>query len=236
MADRSAGSGRRGERKAERMAAADSVVVIGLGRFGSSVALELEAAGTEVLGIDSDEEIVQSLAGRLTHVVRADSTVEEALRQLAVPDFERAVVGIGTNIEASLLTTSLLKGLGTKVLWAKAISEAHGRILAQLGVDHVVSPEHEMGRRVAHLVRGRMQDFLEVDEGYAMVKTSVPEGLVGVCLGDSQVRSKHRVTVVAVKRAGGEFTHATPETRIEEGDTVVVSGRTQDVERFSELR
>jgi trk system potassium uptake protein TrkA len=219
----------------ERLAATDSVVVIGLGRFGSSLALELEAAGTEVLGIDADEEIVQSMAGRLTHVVRADSTNEEALRQLAVPEFERAVVGIGTNIEASLLTTSLLKGFGTKIVWAKAISEAHARILEQLRVDHVVSPEHEMGRRVAHLVRGRMLDFLEFDEGFAMVRTSAPAFLIGTPLGETKVRDKHGITVVAVKRPGAEFTYATPQTVLQDGDSVIVSGATEVVERFSEL-
>jgi trk system potassium uptake protein TrkA len=217
------------------MAAADSVVVIGLGRFGSSLALELEAAGTEVLGIDADEEIVQSMAGRLTHVVRADSTNEVELRQLAVPVFERAVVGIGTNIEASLLTTSLLKGFGTKIVWAKAISEAHARILEQLRVDHVVSPEHEMGRRVAHLVRGRMLDFLEFDEGFAMVRTSAPAFLIGTPLGETKVRDKHGITVVAVKRPGAEFTYATPQTVLQDGDSVIVSGATEVVERFSEL-
>lgn len=219
----------------KRKPAADSVVVIGLGRFGSSLALELEASGTEVLGIDADERIVQAFSGRLTHVVRADSTSEEVLRQLAVPDFERAVVGIGSNIEASLLTTSLLKGFGTSIVWAKAISEAHGRILDQLGVDHVVSPEHEMGRRVAHLVRGRMLDYLEFDPGFAMVRTSAPDFLLGIPLNDTDVRSKHGVTVVAVKRAGEEFTYATPETVLREGDSVIVSGATKVVEKFSEL-
>jgi trk system potassium uptake protein len=217
------------------MSAADSVVVIGLGRFGSSLALELEASGTEVLGIDGDEDIVQAFAGRLTHVVRADSTNEEALRQLAVPDFDRAVVGIGSNIEASLLTTSLLKQFGIRTVWAKAISEAHARILEQLGVDHVVSPEHEMGRRVAHLVRGRMLDFIEFDKGFAMVRTTPPEDLLGVALGDAEVRRKHGITVVAVKRRGEEFTYATPDTVLVEGDTVIVSGRTEVVETFSEL-
>ncbi len=219
----------------ERLAATDSVVVIGLGRFGSSLALELEATGTEVLGIDADAEIVQSLAGRLTHVVRADSTSEEALRQLAVHEFERAVVGIGSNIEASLLTASLLKGFGIGIIWAKAISEPHAKILAQLGIDQVVSPEHDMGRRVAHLVRGRMLDFIEFEDGFAMVKSLPPPSLFGITLGDSEVRSRYGVTVVAVKRRGESFTYATPETVLGEGDTVIVSGATSAVEGFSEL-
>lgn len=143
-----------------RVASADSVVVIGLGRFGSALALELMASGTDVLGIDADEEIVQSLNGRLTHVVCADSTKEEALRQLSVHEFDRAVVGIGHDLQSSILTTSLLLRFGTATVWAKATSDAHGEILNQLGVHHVVYPEHDMGRREAHLVRNDLLDFI----------------------------------------------------------------------------
>ena len=142
-----------------RIAAADSVAVIGLGRFGRALALELMAGGTEVLGIDGNEDIVQSLNGQLTHVVMADSTREDALRQLSVPEFDRVVVAIGSDIQSSILTTSLLMRLGVQQLWAKAVSDAHGLILEQFGVPHVVYPEKDMGRRVAHLVRGAMQDY-----------------------------------------------------------------------------
>lgn len=223
-------------RSAERLAEADSVVVIGLGRFGSAVALELESLGTEVLGIDGDEDIVQQLAGRLTHVVRADATDEEALRQLAVPEFDRAVVGIGTNIEASLLTASLLVGFEIDTIWAKAISAAHGRILEQLEVHHVVYPEHEMGRRVAHLARGRMLDFVEFEDDFAMATTTAPRELLDRALAETQLRARHGVTVVAFKRGAEDFTYATAETVLQEGDTVIAAGRTRAVERFSALR
>ncbi len=224
------------ESSAERIAGADAVVVIGLGRFGQSLALELMRSDTEVLGIDFDADIVQALSGRLTHVVRADSTSEEALRQLAVHEFDRAVVGIGTNIEASILTTSLLVSLGIPNIWAKAISDAHGRILDQLEIAHVVYPEHDMGRRVAHLVRGRMLDFIEFEDDFAMVKTIPPMGILGRPLGETGVRRQHGVTVVAIKRTGEDFTYATAETVLEDGDTIIVAGRTRAVERFSELR
>jgi trk system potassium uptake protein TrkA len=213
----------------------EGVVVIGLGRFGTSLALELLASDTEVLGIDSDHKTVQALAGTLTHVVEADSTDEEALRQLSVHEFERAVIAIGTNLEASILTASLVLGFEIPNVWAKAISHSHARILDQLGVHHVVRPEHDMGRRVAHLVRGRLLDYIEFEDGFAMVRTRPPDALLGRPLGETHIRRDHGVTVVAVKRSGEDFTYATAETVLEEGDQVIVSGRTRNVERFSEL-
>lgn len=212
-----------------------AIVVIGLGRFGRALAMELVASGVEVLGIDGDEAVVQELSAHLTHCVRADSTNEEALRQLGVPEFQRAVVGIGTNIEASLLTASLLKQLGVPNIWAKAISEPHGRILEQLEIGHVVFPEHDMGQRLAHLVMGRMLDFIQFESDYAMAKTAAPSFLLGKALSDTGVRRKHGVTVVGVKH-GGSFTHATGETVLEPGDTIIVSGVPSAVQRFSDLR
>ena len=208
---------------------------MGLGRFGKSLALELVEEGTEVLGIDDNPKTVQSLAGRLTHVVEADSTNEEALRQLSVHEFDRAVVAIGSDLEASILTSSILVNFGVRDIWAKAISHSHARILTQLGVHHVIRPEHDMGKRVAHLVRGRMVDYIEFDDGYAIVKTRPPTSILGLPLGESRVRSRYGVTIVGVKRAGEDFTHATPETVVHEGDLIIVSGPEDGVERFSDL-
>ena len=220
----------------DRPGSSSGVVVVGLGRFGKSLALELVEEGTEVLGIDDNPKTVQSLAGRLTHVVQADSTNEEALRQLSVHEFDRAVVAIGSDLEASILTSSILVNFGVRDIWAKAISHSHARILTQLGVHHVIRPEHDMGKRVAHLVRGRMVDYIEFDDGYAIVKTQPPTSILGLPLGESRVRSRYGVTIVGVKRAGEDFTHATPETVVHEGDLIIVSGPEDGVERFSDLR
>jgi trk system potassium uptake protein TrkA len=206
-----------------------------VGRFGRSLALELMAGGAEVLAIVADERLIQSLTGRLSHVVYADSTDEEALRQLSVHEFKRAVVAIGTDIEASILTTSLLVDFGIPNIWAKAISNSHAKILAKVGAHHVVRPEHDMGRRVAHLVRGKLQDYIEFEDGYAIVKTTPPSYLWGVPLGQSTPRTKHGATVVGVKSPGKGFTYATPETVVNRGDIIVVSGQREDVERFSNL-
>jgi len=211
------------------------VAVIGLGRFGKSLALELMKDGVEVLGIDLDAKLVQSMAGRLTHVVEADSTDVDAMRQVSVHNFDRAVIGIGTDLESSILSASVLLELGVPNIWGKAVSESHARILTQIGVHHVVRPEHDMGKRVAHLVRGRMLDYIEFDDGYAIVKTRPPESLHGVTLGESRPRTLHGITVVGVKRADEDFTHATPTTVIHADDLIIVSGPQDRVERFSEL-
>ncbi|MGH3326627.1 MAG: potassium channel family protein [Streptomycetales bacterium] len=211
------------------------VVVLGLGRFGRSLAVELVTQGIEVLGIEHDEKIVQEMLGALTHVVSADTTDLDALRQLGVQEFRRAVVGVGTDLEASILTTSNLVDLEVGAIWAKAVSRAHGRILQRVGAHHVVHPEHDMGERVAHLVTGRMLDYIEFEDGFAMAKTRAPADYVGRSLGETRIRSQHGVTVVSIKRRGEGFTYATPETVIHGGDVLIVSGRTEDVERFANL-
>jgi len=220
--------------KSERLTR--SVAVMGLGRFGRSLALELMSEGAEVLGIDADEQLVQSLAGRLTHVVSADSTNEEALRQLSVHEFRRVVVGIGTDVEASILTTSVLVDLGVPHIWAKAISHSHARILSKVGAHHVIRPEHDMGQRVAHLVRGGMLDYIEFDDGYAMAKTTAPSFLWNHPLGESGARRQFGVTIVAIKRMGVDFTYAAAETVVKHGDVIIVSGTRQNVEKFSAMQ
>ncbi|WP_286328867.1 potassium channel family protein [Agromyces marinus] len=219
-----------------RIAEADSVAVIGLGRFGSSLALELMAGGTEVLGIDADAEIVQALNGELTQVVRADSTKAEVLGQLAVGEFDRVVVAIGTDITASILTCSVLLGMEIPVIWAKAVTEQHAVILEQLGVHHVIRPEAEMGRRVAHLVRGAALDYIEIERGYAIVKTPPPSRLHGIPLGQSGLRKELGVTVAAFKRPGEQWRNADAETVLGPDDVVLVVGPTRKAEGFAQLR
>ncbi|MFC9350565.1 potassium channel family protein [Arthrobacter sp. NPDC057013] len=222
-------------RSSDSGAQADTVVVIGLGRFGGSLALELEAQGTEVLGIDSSEDTVQSYNGRLTHVVRADSTKEEVLRQLSVHEFDRAVVGIGSDIEASILTTSRLLMFKKPQIWAKAISEPHAEILNQLGVDHVIRPEHDMGKRVAHLVRGSLLDYVEFEDDFVMIRTSPPAEARDRPLGVLGLRDKYGITIVAVKRPGGIWGHTTAQTVLYDDDQIIVQGSKIQAERFSNM-
>ncbi len=222
--------------RATRIAEADSVAVVGLGRFGRAIALELMATGTEVLGIDANEEIVQSLNGQLTQVVRADTTKEEVLRQLAVDEFDRVVVAIGSDVQASILTTSILLRMKIPQIWAKAVSDAHGQILTQLGVEHVIYPENDMGRRVAHLVRGAALDYIEVDDDYAIVKMGPNRVLEGKRLGDTELRQQYGVTVMAVQRGDKEWCNADAETVIQPGDTILVAGPIKKAEAFGQIR
>ncbi|MEY2847344.1 MAG: hypothetical protein RI885_9 [Actinomycetota bacterium] len=225
-----------GKSSATRIAEADSVAVIGLGRFGSALALELMETGVEVLGIDGREDIVQNHNGLLTHVVRADSTREETLRQLSVPDFDRVVVAIGSDIQANILTSSLLLRLGIPNVWAKAVTDPHGIILEQLGVHHIVYPEKDMGRRVAHLVRGAMDDYLELGDDFALVKTTAPEALLGRPIGESNIRKEHGVTVTAYHRRGEGWTAISLDTVLQKGDIILIAGLPNRVEEYSQLR
>ncbi len=208
-------------------------MVLGLGRFGVSLARELVRRGSDVLGIDNDAGILQHYADELTHAAVADTTDAAALRQLDVHTAARAVVGIGTDLEASILTTSVLVDFEVPHIWAKATSRQHGRILERIGAHHVVLPEQEMGQRVAHLVTGRMIDFIRFEDDFAMAKTSAPAHLVGRPLGHSRLRTKDRITVVGIKKRGQEFTYATADTVAEDGDVIIVSGRIDDVEAFA---
>jgi len=212
-------------------------LVIGLGRFGGALAEDLVLHGHDVLGVDLDGKLVQAYAQKLTHVVEADSTDQEALEQVGARDFGTAVVSIGTDLEASILTTSVLVDLGLRNIVAKAISEPHGRILDRIGAHRVVFPERDMGVRVARSLAGRdVIDYMELDPGFVLLETTAPPELVGRSLADAEVRRRFGLTVVSIKTPGEPATYATPETVPKEGDILVVAGETPAVERFVKLR
>ena len=222
--------------KKSKAAATNQIAVIGLGRFGSSLALELVDTDHEVLGIDSNESVVQSYSTQITQTVQADATSPEALAEIDIQNFERVVVAIGENIEASILTASLLLQMGVKQVWAKANSAAHGKILRQLGVHHVIFPEYEMGRRVAHMVTGESLDYVQIDEDFVMVKSVCPESFDGKDLAELKIRSTYHVTVVAVKKPEGDYKPAFPETVLNSGDHLVVAGGKKALDEFVQLQ
>jgi trk system potassium uptake protein TrkA len=210
-------------------------LVIGLGRFGGGLAETLVDLGHEVLGVDSNPKLVQGFANRLTHVVEADSTDIEAMRQVGAADFSTAVVAIGTDMEASILTTAVLVDLAVPRIVAKAITEPHGKILERVGAHRVVFPERDMGVRVGHSLAGAMIDYFQLDPGFALVETAAPRELVGKTLAQAEVRRRYGITVVCIKPQGGSFTYATPDTVVQEGDVLVVAGETRRAEAFGEL-
>jgi trk system potassium uptake protein len=210
-------------------------LVIGLGRFGGGLATTLAELGHDVLGVDADPKLVQSFANMLTHVVEADSTDMDAMRQIGAGDFATAVVAIGTDIEASILTTSVLVDLGIPRIVAKAVTGAHGTILERVGAHRVIFPERDMGVRVGHSLAGAMIDYFQLDPGFALVETTAPRVIVGKTLAEAEVRRRYGITVVCVKPEGGSFTYATPDTVVQEGDILVVAGETARAEAFGEL-
>ena len=202
--------------------AGDSVVVIGLGRFGGAVAQSLMRLGHDVMGIDREAEPVQTWADRLTHAVQADATNimvnENVMLQLGVADFSHAIVAIGSDLAASLMTLMVLSELGIKDIWVKAMTPEHGQIAQRIGAHHVVYPEADMGARVAHLITGRLMDFIEFEDGFAIAKINAPAETHNLTLAESHVRARFGVTVVGVKRLNEDFQHALGETRILPGD------------------
>jgi len=211
----------------------DGILVCGLGRFGSATASALARIGHDVLAIDRDPKVVQKWAGKLSHVVESDTTNPEALVQLGAEDFGVAIVGIGTSVESSVLTCANLADLAIGQIWAKALTEAHGKILERIGVHHVVYPEKDAGHRVAHLVTGRLLDYIEFDDGYAIVKMRPPLETQGFTLGESRIRKHYGVTVVGVKSPGKDFAPAVADTRVSTHDVLIVSGHSTLIERFA---
>ncbi len=214
---------------------AASALVVGLGRFGTAVARTLESLDADVLGIDVSPAIVQQRSDELNHVVAADATDPDTLVKLGALDFEVAVVAVGSSLEASILATAALDGIGHPLIWAKALSDRHGSILERVGAHHVVYPEKNMGERVGHAVAGRAIDWFVLDEDFALAETTPPRDALGRTLAESGLRDRYGITVVAIKPSGGQFTYATPDTRIGPDDLLLVAGPIEATDRFCKL-
>lgn len=225
-------------------------VVIGLGRFGHHVALSLAQKGCEVLAIDSNEESVAAVADSVTQAVQCDATDEKALRALGVNNFDVAVVSIGENIEASILIVMTVKELGVKEIIAKAVTPIHGKVLSNLGITKVVFPERDAAIRVANsLVAPNIIDYLELSSNYSIVEIPVAEGMVDKQLKETDIRAKHGLTVIAIRRkvpyindeGESDFTEElrvspSAEDKIEEGDILVVLGSNTRIASYESSR
>lgn len=207
--------------------------VIGLGRFGSSLALELMDLGYEVLGIDRDEEVVEDMSDLLTHTVVADATDEEVLKSLGIRNFDCGIVAIGDEIQTSILAAIQLKELGVGMVVAKAISVLHGRALEKLGVDRVIFPERDMGIRVAHqLVTPNLLDYIELSKDYRIVEMTVTECMDGKTLNELNTRVRYGISVVALNQKEGIIVAPTAMDVLRAGDIMVVIGAKENIDRF----
>jgi trk system potassium uptake protein TrkA len=222
--------------------------VIGLGRFGSSVARTLEERGFEVLAIDSDEEKVAEIADSVTHAVQLDATEERALRSVGVAEMDVAVVAVG-DISSSILITLLLKELGVPLVVSKALDSLHAKVLRRVGADRVNFPERDMGVRVAEsLATPRIFDYIEVSPTHSIVELVAPASFSGKTMRELDVRAQYGVNVIAIKRKKPKISEE-GESEIEEefilgpsadeeivqGDLLVILGRDEDVERIRKL-
>lgn len=207
--------------------------VIGMGRFGTSVAKSLAKLGFEVLALDQSEARIQEVANVVTHAVSTDSTDEEALRALGIRNFDVVVVAIGQDIQASILTTLILKDMGVPYTIVKAQNELHGKVLSKIGADKVVFPERDMGLRVAHhLISPNILDFIELSDEYSIAELQAPSSMVGQNLKELNIRAKYRCNVMAIKTGEAMNISLSAEDKIKEGDVLVIVGKNDDLARL----
>lgn len=209
--------------------------VIGLGRFGSAVAKTLESLGHQVMGIDRDEALAQSLATTLTHVVQADCTDEETLKSLGLRNLDTVVVAIGDDLQASILICLLLKELGVPNVIAKATTELHGKVLTKIGADRVVFPERDMGMRVAHnLVASNVLDYIELSPDYSIVELNATESMHGKTLRQLALRARFGVNIMAIRT--GDVINVSPkaEDAVQPGDILVLIGDNEALRRIEQ--
>lgn len=210
-------------------------VVIGCGRFGTSVAKTLYKMGNDVLAIDENEEIVQSISEEVTHAVQADATDENALRSLGIRNFDVAVITIGSDIQSSIMATLIAKELGVRYVVSKAQDELHAKVLYKIGADRVVFPERDMGIRVAHnLVASNILDYIELAPDYSIMEISAIEEWEGKTLIDLNIRSEYGINVMAIKH--GNHINVSPKAKdkIEKGDILVVIGHNGDLKKLEQ--
>ena len=218
------------------MAQHGAVAVIGLGRFGGALATELAAYGVDVIGIDTDEAVVARYSDKLAFVSRTDATDETVLRQLGIDEVSRVVIAIGNDLEVSILTASKVLKIGNRRIWAKAVSQTHADILGQLGIDNVIRPENDMGRRTAHLIRGQMSDFMTVGEDFVLARTAPPVRISDSPLASFDVRRRYGVSVVALRREGEDsWDIADQDVTLYADDEILIAGSPREVEDFSTL-
>lgn len=210
-------------------------LVIGAGRFGTSLARTLFNLGNDVLIVDRDEEKVQHISTEVTDAVKADTTLEESLKALDVKDFDAVVIAIGEDIQASIMTAILLVELKAAYIVAKAQTALHGRVLEKIGVNHVVFPEQDMGQKIAHsLIAPTIIDMIELSEDYSVVEITAPAEMVGKTLKELNLRARFEISIIALRRNKGDNTVISPRADdvIEDSDILVAIGENKALEKL----
>ncbi|CDQ20288.1 trk system potassium uptake protein TrkA [Halobacillus karajensis] len=207
--------------------------VIGLGRFGGSICKELSREGMEVLALDLDETKVNEYREIVSHAVMADSTDEFVLKELGFTNIDHVIVAIGDNIQASMLTTLILKEMGIKMITVKAQNDYHEKILNKIGADQVVHPERDMGRRIAHhIISDNILDYIELSDDHSVVEVKAGEKMGGQTLIDLDIRAQYGCNIVAIKRGKEVIVSPMAAEEITKSDVLIVIGADKDINRF----
>lgn len=217
---------------------AKQFVVFGLGRFGSSLATTLAEAGYEVMAVDQSEEKVQDISAVVTQAIQADVTDIDTLKELGIRNFDIAVVAIGKDIQSSIMATLLLKELGVPYVVAKASTEEHKRVLAKLGADRIILPEHDMGKRLANnLIAGNIIDYIQLSRDYSIMEISVLDSWCNHSISELGIRAKYEINIIAVESSDGEISVTLgPDYILKKGDLLVVVGKNKSIQELEANR
>ncbi len=211
-----------------------SFLVIGMGRFGKSVAKELRKLGNEVMAVDSNEDILDDVTDFVSSSVLLDCRDEEALRALDVDDFDAAVISIASDVEASIMTAVILKELGVRFILAKAQSDLHAKVLWKVGVDKVILPEQDMAVRTAYALNNpTFVDVMNIGDDLGIVEIKCPSGWAGKSLKDLNVNKKYRINIIAVKKPDRVLAPLDGDYVLSAADVILVIGATDTIRKFS---
>lgn len=213
-----------------------SFAIIGLGRFGFSLATTLCKLGHEVLAVDMDEKLIRAIMTEVTHAVQANTTDEQTLSKLGIRNFDCVVISIGNDIQASILTTVLCKDLGAKYVIAKASDELHAKLLCKTGADKVIQPERDSGVRLARsLTSDSIIDYLELSDEYSINEIRIPAKWENKSLVELDARTKYGISVIAIRRNGEIIVSIDPQMPLKRDDILVVIGSNEQLEKLGKL-
>ncbi len=211
-----------------------TIAVIGLGRFGTTIAKLLASMNHEVLGVDIDPEVVQKISPYITHAIVADTTDEEAIKALALSQFDLVIVAIGDNVQANLMTSMLLKEMHIPKIVAKAENTLQGKMLSKIGVDQVIYPEFDMAQRLAQsLTREHVMDYLQLSKSVSLIEINMPLFMVGSCLKESNLREKYNLNAVGIRRGDDLEVPPNPTTILSAEDKLLIIGNNSDLDALT---